>query len=288
MTKNEKRDWKQKLPEIERSWENIGISNDFLFGKLMRSHPDLCRKLLQRILPELSIGRIEILEVQKSIKEDIDAKGVRLDVYLSDDEERIYSIEMQMAVTKELARRSRYYQAMTDLQLLDQGVSYRYLNDTYIIFICPFDLYGRGRHKYTFDGSCREDGDIKIDDGAVRIFLNAKGAMDDVSPALRAFLNYVAGISCKDPFVQELEQAVMDARRNREWRHEYMTLQMRDQENIEKGRELGREEGRKEEREEGIRLMIAALEEVGISKESIAEKVRGKYHLTEEEFEKYL
>ena len=63
-----------------------------------------------------------------------------------------------------------------------------------------------------------------------------------------------------------------------------MTLQMRDQENIEKGRE----EGRKEEREEGIRLMIAALEEVGISKESIAEKVRGKYQLTEEEFEKYL
>ena len=60
-----------------------------------------------------------------------------------------------------------------------------------------------------------------------------------------------------------------------------MTLQMRDQENIEKGRELGREEGRKEEREEGIRLMIAALEEVGISKESIAEKVRGKYQLTE-------
>ena len=67
-----------------------------------------------------------------------------------------------------------------------------------------------------------------------------------------------------------------------------MTLQMRDQENIEKGRELGREEGRKEEREEGIRLMIAALEEVGISKESIAEKVRGNYQLTEEEFEKYL
>ena len=70
-------------------------------------------------------------------------------------------------------------------------------------------------------------------------FLNAKGRMDDVSPALRAFLNYVAGISCKDPFIQELEQAVMDARRNREWRHEYMTLQMRDQENIEKGREEG-------------------------------------------------
>ena len=31
--------------DIERAWENIGISNDFLFGKLMRQYPG--RKLLE-------------------------------------------------------------------------------------------------------------------------------------------------------------------------------------------------------------------------------------------------
>ena len=34
---NENRNWKQNLEGLERSWETIGISNDFLFGKLMRN-----------------------------------------------------------------------------------------------------------------------------------------------------------------------------------------------------------------------------------------------------------
>ena len=40
---------------------------------------------------------------------------------------------MQMADTKELPKRSRYYSAMIDMQLLDKSVAYRHLNDTYII-----------------------------------------------------------------------------------------------------------------------------------------------------------
>lgn len=113
-----------------------------------------------------------------------------------------------MADTKELPKRSRYYSAMIDMQLLDKSVAYRHLNDTYIIFICPFDLYGLGRHIYTFDGRCREDPAIKINDGATRIFLNAKGTMDDVSAGLRAFLDYVAGQWRDDPFVRELEKGM--------------------------------------------------------------------------------
>ena len=168
-------DTKAKAINLEKSWENIGISNDFLFGNLMRQYPGLCKKLLQRILPGLAIDHIEILETQKNIDQDVDARSVRLDVYLSDDRERVYSIEMQMTDTKELPRRSRYYQAMIDLQLLDKGITYRHLNDTYIIFICPFDLYGKGRHMYTFAGGCKEDSEVNIADGATRIFLKCEG-----------------------------------------------------------------------------------------------------------------
>lgn len=42
-----------------------------------------------------------------------------------------------------------------------------------------------------------------------------------------------------DGFVKKLEEAVKEAKKNREWRHEYMTLLMRDQKNIEKGIEQG-------------------------------------------------
>lgn len=63
--------------------------------------------------------------------------------------------------------------------------------------------------------------------------------MDDVSPGLKAFLDYVAGKKPADPFVDELEEAVENARKNREWRHGYMTLLMRDQENREIGEKYG-------------------------------------------------
>ena len=79
--------------QVGQLWEQIGISNDFLFGKLMRSRPGLCRKLLQRVLPELDIARIELIETQKTIREDQDARGVRLDVYVRDEADRVYSID---------------------------------------------------------------------------------------------------------------------------------------------------------------------------------------------------
>lgn len=45
--------------EIKQTkWEDLSISNDFLFGKVMQN-PELCKELLQRILPDLKIDRIE-------------------------------------------------------------------------------------------------------------------------------------------------------------------------------------------------------------------------------------
>ena len=130
---------------------------------------------------------------------------------------------------------------MIDLQLIDKEQLYDELKRSYVIFICPFDLYGKGRHIYTFENICKEDGSISMGDEAVKIFLNAKGTLDDVSDELKAFLDYVAGKKPKDAYVERLEEAVKEAKKNREWRHEYMTLLMRDQENVKKGREYGEE-----------------------------------------------
>lgn len=96
------------------------------------------------------IEHIEYPELQKEIKEDMEAKSIRLDVYVKGSKDIIYNIEMQASNTKELPKRSRYYQGMIDLQLIDKGdKSYNKLNRTYIIFICTFDLYNQGRHIYT-------------------------------------------------------------------------------------------------------------------------------------------
>ena len=92
----------------QTTWEELSISNDFLFGKVMQN-PELCKELLQRILPDLNIERIEYPELQKSINMDMDARSVRLDMYVKDEKEVVYDIEMQVSHTKELPKRSRYY-----------------------------------------------------------------------------------------------------------------------------------------------------------------------------------
>ena len=259
-------------------WEEIGLSNDFIFGKVM-SDPELCKELLERILPGLEIDHIEYPELQKPIKEDIDARSVRLDVYVKDGKNTVYDIEIQKVNTRELPKRSRYYQGMMDLQLIDSGQPYKKLNQSYVIFICLEDVFGKNRHIYTFENICREDPEIKLRDGAIKIFLNAKSNLNDVSSELRAFLDYLGGKKSEDEYVQKLEKAVREAKRNRKWRHEYMTLLMRDQENQEIGEERGRREGRLEGRREGqlegeLRKLVSQIRKKqlrGYQKEQIAD-----------------
>ena len=295
--------------EVGTSWEELGICNDFLFGKVMQN-PELCKELLKRILPELEIERIEYPELQKTIKFDADAKSVRLDVYVRDEKQTIYDIEMQVTDTKELAKRTRFYQSMIDLQMIDRGESYKQLKPSYIIFICPFDMFDKGRHLYTFQNICKEDHKILLKDEATKIFLNAHGYMDDVSKELKAFLDYVAGKSTEDTFVKKLELAVKEAKRNREWRYEYMTLLMRDQENIEQGIKQGMEQGLKQGMEQGIKqgikqgmeqgieqgmeqgirqgieALMSSLREFGVEDDMIIKKIQEKFRVSKEEAEK--
>ncbi len=269
------------------AWEDLNICNDFLFGKIMQD-AELCKELLQRILPDLEIDHIEYPELQKAIKPDADAKSVRLDVYVRDDKNSVYDIEMQVVDTGELPKRTRFYQSMLDLQLLDKGQTYKQLKPSYIIFICPFDTFGAGRHIYTFQNLCREDHQIVLGDETTKIFLNADSSMEDVSRELRAFLDYVAGKKPEDDFVKRLEEAVREAKKNREWRHEYMTLLMRDQENIEKGIQKGIEKGIEKGIQKGIVAMVSALKDFGVNDADIIQTIQEKFELSREEAKKYV
>ena len=261
--------------EINAIWEELGISNDFLFGKVMQN-PELCKELLQRILPELEIDRVEYPELQKGIRPDVDAKSVRLDVYVKDGKGTVYDIEMQAVDTTDLPKRSRYYQSMLDLQMIDKGQMYKQLKPCYVIFISPVDVFGMGRHIYTFENTCKEDSRLLLKDGTVKIFLNGDSQMEDVSNELRAFLDYVCGKSSEDSFVKRLEEAVTEARKNREWRREYMTLLMRDQENIEKGIR------------QGIRGAVELLRDAGWDGDKIKAAIMKRYNLAENEAEEYV
>ena len=69
---------------------------------------------------------------------------------------------------------------------------YSKLNNVTIIIVAPFDLFGEGLFKYTFQMSCREVPGLDLHDGATRIFLNTQGvSLDGVSQELIDLLHFI-------------------------------------------------------------------------------------------------
>ena len=89
------------IPE-EQLWENLRISNDFMFAKVMRN-PELCKGLLERLL-DIQIDHIEYPEEQKVIDISKDSKSVRLDVYLKDEKGTVYNVEIQTTSNRNLPK----------------------------------------------------------------------------------------------------------------------------------------------------------------------------------------
>ncbi|MCM1083097.1 MAG: Rpn family recombination-promoting nuclease/putative transposase [Clostridium sp.] len=208
-----------------KSFEELKFKDDFIFGVIMRN-PKYCKPFLETILG-IKISDIKYPKTQETIDITANAKSVRLDVYVEDEERIVYNIEMQVSVNKNLPKRSRYYQGMIDLNILEKGGEYKNLKRSYVIFICTFDLFGKGRHIYTFENRCIQDYGIAFGDETTKIILNTKGTMDDVSPEMKRLLDYIDGQEASDKFTRKLDKAVRAVRNNEKWRLDYMTLEMR-------------------------------------------------------------
>ena len=224
-----------------KDWNSATIKDNFIFGKTMEMNPDLCRQLIEKIL-RIKISSIKYPEREKVIEQRTDSKGIRVDVYVEDNKQRSFDLEMQVADNDNIAKRMRYYQGLIDLDKLKHGQHYSALGDSYIIFICPFDRFKQGRHIYSFRERCDQDKGLLLNDGTVKIFLSTKGTIDDVSKDVRAFLDYVDSGIIKGKFVKQLDDAVKAVKTNEKARLEYMTYQMALLESKLEGEERGREE----------------------------------------------
>ena len=256
------------LPVSER-WENLTLANDFLFGKVM-SDAELCTEMIKRILPDIDIGRVEFTRSQKSEKPSLDTRGVRFDVYAKSANRKIFDCEVQTTDKKDLERRTRAYHIVLGLEALEtetlkKSGSYKDLPDAFVIFVCTFDPFNSRRHIYTFRNVCQEDSELKLNDGAFTIFLNARGKADDISVELKAFLDFMLGKTSDDPFIKKLENRLKEAKGNAEWRREYMLLLLREQEKYSEGVAVGEERGRSETLSAAIEFMRSS----GMSSEQI-------------------
>ena len=229
-----------------KKWEDLDITDDFIFSRVMRNKK-LCRTLLEMIL-KVKIGKIKFLTSHHAIRVEPNAKGIIMDVYLKD-ENRVINVEMQTSNQGDLARRARYYQAAADIDTTPKGSEYEDLKQNYVIFICTFDPFHKGKPFYTFQNLCLEHGEpIYLDDGTTKIFLNTNSKdLGNLDLELRLFYDYVKGNNAQSDFTQELDSSISRLKEEKEERKMYLTYTSRMMEcrrdGFEEGLFTGREGG---------------------------------------------
>ncbi|MCD8045322.1 MAG: Rpn family recombination-promoting nuclease/putative transposase [Clostridiales bacterium] len=242
----------------------LTLLDRFLFDEAMEI-PDNMRTVLEIILGK-DVALKYLPQTEKEQRRSPKERFIRMDVWAQDEDDTIYDAEVQKTNTRNLPKRSRYYQSLIDSKLLTPGViDFNNLNAVFIIIIAPFDLFGEDRYVYTFSMQCEEVAGLKLQDGATRIFLNTHGKdHDGITPELRELLYFMEHTNDSDMVIRNdgirrLHDSVRAIQDNEEigvkymqaWEEKIMWEQEAHAKGLEEGRAEGREEGRAEGREEG-------------------------------------
>lgn len=255
-----------------KTLQDLTIKDNFLFGAVMRVEEN-CKGFLELVLG-FTIARV-VVSKEKSMIFHPEYKGVRLDIYAEDEKHTHYNVEMQMRKKKALGKRSRYYHSQMVMEGLESGEEYETMPDTFVIFVCDFDPFGKGLYCYTFQNECKEDRSVALEDGCYTIFLSTKGRNEsEVSPELVRFLKFVTADleesegDFQDELVRKFQDTIRAIKTDREMGERYMIFE----EMLREEKQEGRIEGKIEAKREDI---LELLEELGEIPEELRDRIEG-------------
>ena len=254
----------------EEKWNNATIANNFIFYKVMRHNPDVCKELLE-ILLEMEIDRID-MRGEEIIETDFGSKGIRLDVYAKN-ESQAFNIEMQAADTKELPERARYYQGSIDVDCLKSGEKYKELKTSYVIFICIPDIFEKGLPCYRFENLCLDDASVHLNDRSYKFFYIADNCDKILNGKQREFLRLVAGRKPSDEFSRKIARLAEDAKHNTQWKKQYMEWERQRTYDFESGKEAGAQQKAVEAATNLLKMKILSPEQIANAEDLPLEKV---------------
>ena len=242
--------------------KDLNLSNRFLFDQVAedeQAHRDMLEIIFGKEIPLLTKN-----ETEKEFRVSPLIRSIRMDVCAMDEEKSIYNTEMQDEKKTDLAKRSRYYQSMMDTSLLEPGIpDYNLLNQSFIIMIMTFDLFGYKKYMYTFEPRCREVPECTLADGTTRIFLNTKGENNnEVSKELVDFLHYIENTTSEvaensgSKRIQRIHDRVCKVKSNEKMGVKFMQAWEEKYYEHQAGKDEGLKEGRKEGRVEGLELKL--------------------------------
>ena len=240
------------MQDLATKFANLTIQSDFIFKKVM-SRKRICKHLLEELL-QIEIADINYLEAEKTLEPEYTSRGIRLDIIVADDKNTHYNLEMQVKNNKNpdtdtyvLPKRSRYYQALLDIDLLQKGQPYDLLPPTFIIFICVFDFFEKGNYVYTLKKRCLENLELELPDEATTMILNTKGTHGDISKDIKSFYDYVNNHIVTTDFTKQIDDEISYLKLDTKVRREFMLMEARlldeRREGIAEGKEIGLAEG---------------------------------------------
>ena len=255
-------------------YEKLTIRNKFMFGKVTQN-PVIAQKMADLLTP-VEIGAVTETDREKFLQHRSSSKYVKLDMYLEDENGHVVDTEMQnksnnKMVQEELPLRIRYYQGMIDQEILSTGTDYIFLKETYIIFICTYDPFGKGKYVYHFHMACDEDDSIQLHDKMNWIFYNTTADLSEAPEGIKKFLSYVENEHAEDEFTRLLDKEVKNARLNEEWRSEYLKTYVNDMDMKREGYLEGEEHGKAEGERERDRFLVNRWKQKGKEISEIAD-----------------
>ena len=245
----------------------LSLRSDFMFGQVMRSE-EICRLFLEALLG-IEIQQIKFLDRQKDFTDSYEYHGIRLDVYLKDDKDTVFNVEIQADRRDGLPKRVRFYQSGIDRSELPKGADFASLSESFIIFVCDFDYFHIGKavgERVAF----LKDTDVPYEDGSHVFFLNSRYTEANASKPILEFLDLVRTNDMEKPYETPLGQRarkrIQEVRSDKALEVSYMTYaqKMMDERRIGylDGREEGLEEGMEKGMEEGLKKAVRALQGV--------------------------
>lgn len=239
--------------------EELNLLDNFLFQELVCSREygeEFCRILLETILNR-KIGRLKV-DVEKTYPGILpENHGIRLDAMVSSDTNEIYDLEPNIYEMENPAKRGRFYHSVIAQRNLKRGDTYQVLPEVYIIFILPYDPFGKDRMMYTMETICREIPELPYPDGQHTIFLYTKGK-EISGTALKDMLHYMQETkeeNAASNMLKRISEMVADIKRSKEVGDRYMISWELYMEDARKDAERqGLKAGMKQGIEQGIEL----------------------------------
>ena len=226
--------------------EELTFADDGMFQAVLRD-PQICAELVELLLG-IKVKRVEYPELEKVIEPFYTTKGVRLDVYLKD-EDKVIDVELQSYEQEALGKRTRYYQSMLDMDALMKGEDYENLKESYVLFICKYDPFKDNNDKpfglprYTFHNTCAENNLVNLDDKSLKMFYNASAFEAEKDERIKALLRFFqTNEPEKDDFSNRLAALVEKMKDNEKFKMEYAKMNLHDRDKIKEGMKLGAQE----------------------------------------------